>query len=419
MNHDIFISYSSHDQEFANKICAALEDKNIKCWIAPRDITGGMKYTEALLRGVHSSKIFLLLLSSYSNASRHVEREIECADHSNKRIIPLVLEKISLSQHFEYFLAGTHMLHIDALSIEKSIDKIIATICYHLLCLAELKKSKQSEINSDIEYDKASQEKIDKLLGVKTDHQTQLFNMQNYAVLSKEEHLILPNLNKSIELWKKEKEDEVSKLKNMKDEMELLQKEERIYRDHEIKDKLQENLGKQAIILKICGDLDQALDRLREKERICNTLGNKKQIRWSIFNQALIYKERGILRLALRYFMKEAKICRELCNMDALQNCLGNIASILFDLNDLDHSIIHLKEKESICRSQKNKVGLRMALSKQALIYRIKGDYRIALDYYEAEESICRQLGNTAGVEKALANQALIFKEIRATEKSK
>ena len=38
MNHNVFISHSSHDKEIANAICHYLEDGGIRCWIAPRDI---------------------------------------------------------------------------------------------------------------------------------------------------------------------------------------------------------------------------------------------------------------------------------------------------------------------------------------------------------------------------------------------
>ena len=41
MAHDIFLSYSSADAPAANAMCAALENKGIKCWIAPRDIAPG------------------------------------------------------------------------------------------------------------------------------------------------------------------------------------------------------------------------------------------------------------------------------------------------------------------------------------------------------------------------------------------
>ena len=37
----VFISHSSRDAEVANFIVKYLEDSDIKCWVAPRDIPAG------------------------------------------------------------------------------------------------------------------------------------------------------------------------------------------------------------------------------------------------------------------------------------------------------------------------------------------------------------------------------------------
>ena len=38
MAHDVFVSYSHHDKAQADAVCATLEAKGIRCWIAPRDV---------------------------------------------------------------------------------------------------------------------------------------------------------------------------------------------------------------------------------------------------------------------------------------------------------------------------------------------------------------------------------------------
>lgn len=42
VNHDVFISYASSDKPVADAVCAALEQRGIRCWIAPRDILPGL-----------------------------------------------------------------------------------------------------------------------------------------------------------------------------------------------------------------------------------------------------------------------------------------------------------------------------------------------------------------------------------------
>ena len=35
---DLFICYSSKDEEYAKSLCRGLEKRGVICWIAPRDI---------------------------------------------------------------------------------------------------------------------------------------------------------------------------------------------------------------------------------------------------------------------------------------------------------------------------------------------------------------------------------------------
>ena len=52
MAHDVFISYSSQDKPSADAICATLESKQVRCWIAPRDVLPGVDYAEALIEAI-------------------------------------------------------------------------------------------------------------------------------------------------------------------------------------------------------------------------------------------------------------------------------------------------------------------------------------------------------------------------------
>ena len=84
----IFISYSSKDQEIAYKICSLLEDENMTCWIAPRDVTGGKSYGREILEAIANAQVVLFIFSENSNRSRHVENEIDNAFNAGKIIIP-------------------------------------------------------------------------------------------------------------------------------------------------------------------------------------------------------------------------------------------------------------------------------------------------------------------------------------------
>ena len=49
MAHDVFISHSARDKPYADAMCAKLESRGIRCWIAPRDIRPGMEWGAAIL----------------------------------------------------------------------------------------------------------------------------------------------------------------------------------------------------------------------------------------------------------------------------------------------------------------------------------------------------------------------------------
>ena len=63
MVREVFISYANEDVKIAEDACKYLEQKNITCWIAPRDITPGREYGEAIIDAIENSKALLLIFS--------------------------------------------------------------------------------------------------------------------------------------------------------------------------------------------------------------------------------------------------------------------------------------------------------------------------------------------------------------------
>lgn len=104
---DIFISYSSRDEQIANEICASFEREGLSCWIAPRNIEVGKEYGGEIIKGIEESTVFFLCLSKASNESQHVLREVERAVNRKLPIIVYQHEETVLSKSMEYFLAST------------------------------------------------------------------------------------------------------------------------------------------------------------------------------------------------------------------------------------------------------------------------------------------------------------------------
>ena len=96
MSHDVFISYSSKDSTAAQAICHCLEQNNIRCWIAPRNITPGAEYGDLIDEAIKQAKVVVVLFSERSAVSPWVNGEMNIAFEEQKTIIPFRLGKSPL-----------------------------------------------------------------------------------------------------------------------------------------------------------------------------------------------------------------------------------------------------------------------------------------------------------------------------------
>jgi hypothetical protein len=74
-----FISYSTHDQEFASRLHADLQNKGVRCWFAPHNVQGGRKLHEQIDEAIRIYDRLLLILSEHSMNSEWVKTEISHA----------------------------------------------------------------------------------------------------------------------------------------------------------------------------------------------------------------------------------------------------------------------------------------------------------------------------------------------------
>ena len=76
---DCFLSYSSKDQEFANKLYNNLQNKGLRVWFAPEDMKIAAKIRPALHEAIEQHSKLLIVLSKNSMKSAWVEDEVEKA----------------------------------------------------------------------------------------------------------------------------------------------------------------------------------------------------------------------------------------------------------------------------------------------------------------------------------------------------
>lgn len=128
VEHDVFISYSSEDKPVADAMCANLESKGIRCWIAPRDVLPGINYQEAIIDAIDESHIMALVFSSHSNNSPHIIRELTEAVSKSVIIIPFRIEDVLPSKSMKYLIGVPHWLDAQTPPLEQHLEKLAETI---------------------------------------------------------------------------------------------------------------------------------------------------------------------------------------------------------------------------------------------------------------------------------------------------
>ncbi len=74
-----FLSHSSKDGEFAQRLYADLQDKGVRCWFAPEDLKIGERVRDTIDEVIRLRDKLLVVLSENSIASQWVEDEVEAA----------------------------------------------------------------------------------------------------------------------------------------------------------------------------------------------------------------------------------------------------------------------------------------------------------------------------------------------------
>lgn len=91
-HYSCFVSHSSKDQHFAEKLYHDLQSKGIRCWYAPEDLKAGEKFRLVIDESIRMHDKLLLILSKNSIESVWVEKETETAleiENKKKRRILL------------------------------------------------------------------------------------------------------------------------------------------------------------------------------------------------------------------------------------------------------------------------------------------------------------------------------------------
>lgn len=102
MASQVFVSYSSRDEDLARKLCVELEYRGFECWISSRDVQAGDNFAEAIVRAIRSAKVMIVIFTSNANASDEIKKEVVLANQNKLVVIPVRMEHIVPNEALTY-----------------------------------------------------------------------------------------------------------------------------------------------------------------------------------------------------------------------------------------------------------------------------------------------------------------------------
>lgn len=114
----LFISYSRSDSAAVDALTKRLEEQDFDVWIDRQGIEGGTQWRREIVDAIETCDAFILVLSPRSVASKNVRREVDLAETSERRIIPVLIEPTTLTPDLRYQLSGIQMIDLPDLSTQ-------------------------------------------------------------------------------------------------------------------------------------------------------------------------------------------------------------------------------------------------------------------------------------------------------------
>ena len=108
--YDVFISYSSKDQKLVEAMCHYLEERNLRCFVAYRDVPKGKDWGPFIEKGIEDSKVLVYVHTEASNMSEETTREINLAFEEGCVVIPFRVSAIKYGTGKRYRLNNLNWL---------------------------------------------------------------------------------------------------------------------------------------------------------------------------------------------------------------------------------------------------------------------------------------------------------------------
>lgn len=128
MGRDVFVSYANRDKPTAVAIVTKLEEHDISCWLAPRDIPAGQGFAESITEAIEQCRLMVVVLSQPANESAYVLNEVNEALNLRKKVLPIRIEDIEPNKEMRLFVSRTQRFDAFEGDPEEALDRLAAVV---------------------------------------------------------------------------------------------------------------------------------------------------------------------------------------------------------------------------------------------------------------------------------------------------
>ena len=122
--------------------------KDIRCWMAPRDIAPGADWAGSIVEAIDNCRAMVLIFSAHSNGSKQVYREVQQAFDGDKPVVPFRIENVTPAPTLRYYMNSVHWLDALTPPIEQHLKVLTASVRYAKFDTARVSLSVKSVIAS-------------------------------------------------------------------------------------------------------------------------------------------------------------------------------------------------------------------------------------------------------------------------------
>jgi hypothetical protein len=128
----IFISYSRKDENLLAGMVNGIRSQGIPVFRDKEAILGGASWPDVLYRSIRKCQVFLCVLSPYSAASINVFIELALARHSDRPIVPVLLQAVELPAAMQALIGDIQYIDLEGkVGSKEGTDELLQALSAH------------------------------------------------------------------------------------------------------------------------------------------------------------------------------------------------------------------------------------------------------------------------------------------------